>query len=45
MSLSELQQRVAPLVLSLPEAEGFALAGGSALIAHEVVDRTTGDLD
>ena len=30
---------------SLAEAEGFALAGGGALIAHEVVDRTTRDLD
>ena len=45
MSLSEFQQRVAPLVFSLAEAEGFALAGGGALIAHEVVDRTTRDLD
>ncbi len=45
MSLSEFQQRVASLVLSLAEAEGFALAGGGALIAHGVVDRTTRDLD
>ena len=45
MSLSEFQQRVASLVFSLAEAEGFALAGGGALIAHEIVDRTTGDLD
>jgi hypothetical protein len=45
MSLSEFQQRVASLVFSLAEAEGFALAGGGALIAHEVVDRTTRDLD
>lgn len=45
MSLSEFQQRIARLVFSLSEAEGFALAGGGALIAHEVVDRTTRDLD
>lgn len=45
MSLSELQQRVASLVFSLAEADGFALAGGGVLIAHEVVDRTTRDLD
>lgn len=45
MSLSEFQQRVASLVFSLAEAEGFALAGGGALIAHDVVDRTTRDLD
>ena len=45
MSLSELQQRVASLVFSLAEADGFALAGCGALIAHDVVDRTTRDLD
>ena len=28
MSLSELQQRIASLVFSLAEAEGFAMAGG-----------------
>ena len=32
-------------MFSLAEAEGFALAGGGALIAHEVVDCTTRDLD
>lgn len=45
MSLSDLQRRVAAIVLSLPEAFGFALAGGGALIVHEIVDRTTSDLD
>ena len=45
MSLSDLQRRVAALVLSVPEAAGFALAGGGALIIHEIVDRTTNDLD
>ncbi len=45
MSLSDLQQRVAALVFSLAEADGFSLAGGGALIAHDVVDRTTRDLD
>jgi hypothetical protein len=45
MSLSELQQRIASLVFSLADADGFALAGGGALIAHHVVDRTTRDLD
>lgn len=29
----------------LAEAKGFALAGGGALIAHELVNRTTRDLD
>ena len=45
MSLSRLQRRVSTLVFALPEAAGFALAGGGALIAHQVVDRTTRDLD
>ena len=45
MPLSKLQRRVAEIVFGLEEADGFALAGGGALIAHEVVDRTTRDLD
>ena len=45
MPLSDLQQRVAAIVFALDESEGFALAGGGALIAHDVVDRTTRDLD
>lgn len=45
MSLSELQIRVATLVLTLPEAAEFALAGGAALIVHDVTDRATRDLD
>lgn len=36
---------VAEAFLATPEAEGFALAGGAALIATGVVDRTTDDLD
>ena len=45
MSLSDLQQRVAALVFSFADADGFSLARGGALIAHDVVDRTTRDLD
>jgi hypothetical protein len=45
MSLSEFQVRVATLVLGLPEATEFALAGGAALIVHDVTDRATRDLD
>lgn len=30
---------------SLPEADGFALAGGAALVATHVVERETRDLD
>jgi hypothetical protein len=43
--LSGLQERVARLVASLNEAEGFALAGGAALVYTRVVDRVTRDLD
>ncbi len=43
--LSPLQQRVAGLIAGLPEAEGFALAGGAALIVHGAIDRSTRDLD
>lgn len=43
--LSPLQERVAHIVASLPAAEGFALAGGAALVIAQVVDRDTRDLD
>jgi hypothetical protein len=43
--LSPLQQRVARLIAQLDEAEGFALAGGAALIARGEVERRTRDLD
>jgi hypothetical protein len=43
--LTRLQERVARLLLALPEAERFALAGGAALILQEGVDRSTEDLD
>ncbi len=43
--LSALQQRVAVVLAELPEAEGFALAGGGALIVRGAVDRETHDLD
>lgn len=45
MPLTQLQERVASLVTGLPEAEGFVLAGGAAMAAHGVLDRTTRDLD
>jgi Nucleotidyl transferase AbiEii toxin, Type IV TA system len=45
VSLSEFQRHVASIAFSVAEADGFALAGGGALIAHEIVDRTTKDLD
>jgi hypothetical protein len=43
--LSDLQRRVAAILADLPEASGFVLAGGGALIAHGDVDRLTRDLD
>lgn len=43
--LSDFQDAVREIVAHLPEAEGFALAGGAALIVSGVVDRVTKDLD
>lgn len=43
--LSDLQRQVALRIAELPEAEGFALAGGAALIVRGNVVRQTRDLD
>lgn len=43
--LSDLQERVARIVAELPEARGFVLAGGAALVVHELTERATNDLD
>lgn len=43
--LTDLQQAVAKLLAGLPEADGFAMAGGAALIVRGDVDRLTRDLD
>ncbi len=43
--LSPLQEQVAEIIAGLDEAEGFALAGGAALIARGDVHRQTRDLD
>lgn len=43
--LTALQERILRIVADLPEASGFALAGGAALIVHGVVERQTDDLD
>jgi hypothetical protein len=45
VALTGLQQRVAALTAALPESAGFVLAGGAAMAAHDVLDRTTRDLD
>lgn len=42
---SESQLAVARLLFDLPEARGFALAGGSALLALGTIDRPTRDID
>jgi hypothetical protein len=43
--LTAFQEEVARLLTALPEASGFALAGGAALILRGDVDRATEDLD
>lgn len=43
--LTSLQRRAARILFGLPDSDGFALAGGSALVALGVVDRPTRDLD
>ena len=43
--LTPLQEHVAAIIAGLTEAEGFALAGGAALIARGDVQRQTRDLD
>lgn len=43
--LSPLQEQVARIIAGLEEAEGFALAGGAALIARGDIQRQTRDLD
>ncbi len=43
--LSPFQRRVADVLFHLPEADGYALAGGGALILRRVITRETSDLD
>ena len=45
MPLSELQHAVATIALRAAARNGFALAGGNALIAHGIIDRPTDDVD
>lgn len=44
-SLDPQQHAVAQALFALPAAEGFSLAGGSALLALGVIDRPTRDID
>ncbi len=43
--LSSTQTRVAHVFFSMPESDGFLLAGGAALLAHGLITRPTTDLD
>jgi predicted nucleotidyltransferase component of viral defense system len=43
--LTEFQKKILATVSKVAEAEGFALAGGAALILQGLVDRHTRDLD
>ena len=43
--LLPVQRDLARLLFSLPEAVGYALAGGAALVVQQIVDRDTRDLD
>jgi len=43
--LTAIQSEAARIIFDLSEADGFALAGGSALVALGIVDRTTRDID
>jgi hypothetical protein len=45
MALDPLHDRIARIALALPQARTLALAGGGAMIAHGLVDRTTRDVD
>lgn len=44
-TLTELQRLVLELFFELPEAEGFVLAGGAALVATGLTERPTQDVD
>lgn len=43
--LTPLQTRIAELVVGLPQARGFALAGAGGLLVRGLIDRSTRDLD
>ena len=45
MSLDPLHEQIARLAFSLPEADQVALAGGGAMLAHNLVERPTQDID
>jgi hypothetical protein len=45
LAIDPFQEDVARIALAAAGEHGFALAGGNALVAHEVLDRETEDID
>lgn len=45
VSLDPLHEQIARIAFGLPEAGQVALAGGGAMLAHDLVDRPTQDVD
>ena len=45
VSLAPLHEQIARIAFALPEAGQVALAGGGAMLAHDLVDRPTQDVD
>ncbi len=45
MPIDQLQREIATIALRVAGRHGFALAGGNALIAHGIIDRSTDDID
>jgi hypothetical protein len=45
VSLDPLHEHIARIAFALPEAGQVALAGGGAMLAHDLVDRPTQDVD
>ncbi len=45
MAIDPFQARVAQLALAVAAGQGFALAGGNALVAHGLLTRPTEDVD
>ncbi len=43
--LTPLQVRVAKVFFNLPTAEGYVVTGGAALLANDLIDRPTHDID
>lgn len=43
--LAPFQDEVARAFFSLDASRDFVLSGGAALIAHDLISRSTGDLD